>query len=75
MKVKLNRHGQTLRRTICARMVCLAGMTLLMTAAPAPAFAQSAGMAHLLHPKGPAARRSGQQSVGTGAQPSATSPQ
>ncbi|WP_231906972.1 hypothetical protein [Cupriavidus sp. D384] len=26
-------------------------MTLLMAAAPAPAFAQSAGMAHLLHPK------------------------
>jgi hypothetical protein len=64
MKVKLNRHGQTLRRTICARMVWLAGMTLLMTAAPAPAFAQSAGMAHLLHPKG-------QPPAGSGSNPSA----
>lgn len=51
MKVKHNRHGQTLRRTICARVVWLAGVTLLIAAAPAPAYAQSAGMAHLLHPK------------------------
>lgn len=52
MKVKHNRHGQTLRRNFCARVAWLAGMTLLIAAAPATAHAQSAGMAHLLHPKG-----------------------
>lgn len=52
MKVKQNRHGQTLRRTVCARVAWLAGMTLLMAVAPVTAQAQSAGMAHLLHPKG-----------------------
>ena len=64
MKVKHNRHGQTLRRTICARAVWLAGMTLLMAVAPVPALAQSAGMAHLLHPKG-------QPPGGPGSNPSA----
>lgn len=52
MKVKQNRHGQTLRHAFCARVVLLAGMSLLITVAPATVQAQSAGMAHLLHPKG-----------------------
>lgn len=52
MKVKQNRHGQTLRRSVCARVALLAGMTLLLTVVPTAARAQSAGMEHLLHPKG-----------------------
>ncbi|RZT42299.1 hypothetical protein [Cupriavidus agavae] len=51
MKVKQNRHGLTLRRAVCARVGVLAGMTLLLAVAPASANAQSAGMAHLLHPR------------------------
>ena len=51
MKVKQPRHGQTLRRAISAPAVWLAGMSLLLTAAPDLAQAQSAGMAHLLHPR------------------------
>jgi len=49
MKVKLNRHGLTLRRAKCARAACLAGLILLLSVAPGAAQAQSAGMAHLLH--------------------------
>lgn len=33
--------------------MCLAGMTLLLAMAPSMVRAQSAGMAHLLHSKGP----------------------
>lgn len=51
MKVKQNRHGQTLRRTLRARVAWLAGMSLLMAVVAPTAYAQSAGMAHLLHPK------------------------
>ncbi|WP_137924455.1 hypothetical protein [Cupriavidus sp. 2SB] len=51
MKVKQNRHGQTLRRATRAPSGWLAGMTLLLAMASAPAHAQSAGMAHLLHPR------------------------
>jgi len=49
MKVKLNRHGHTLHHAAYARAVCLAGLTLLLSAVPCAAQAQSAGMAHLLH--------------------------
>ncbi|GAA0835480.1 hypothetical protein K8O84_15540 [Cupriavidus pauculus] len=52
MKVKQNRHGQTLRRAVCARVAWLAGVSLLWAAIPAASHAQSAGMAHLLHPNG-----------------------
>ncbi|HBD32015.1 MAG TPA: hypothetical protein DC084_00260 [Cupriavidus sp.] len=49
MKVKRIRPGHTLRCATYARAACLAGLTLLITAASDVALAQSAGMAHLLH--------------------------
>lgn len=51
MKVKQNRHGQTLRRAIGARLAWIAGLAMVVILVPGGTRAQSAGMAHLLHPK------------------------
>lgn len=53
MKVKQNRHGQTLRRMACARAVRHAGLAVAIALLPALAQAQSAGMGQLLRPKPP----------------------
>ncbi|TXI80359.1 MULTISPECIES: hypothetical protein [unclassified Cupriavidus] len=54
MKVKQNRHGQTLRRARRARVAAIAGLVMACALMPQAAEAQSAGMANLLHHRGPA---------------------
>lgn len=53
MKVKQNRHGQTLQRAACVRAACYASAAMLIVLLPALAQAQSAGMAQLLRPSQP----------------------
>ncbi|WP_454763731.1 hypothetical protein [Cupriavidus campinensis] len=68
MKVKQNRHGQTLRRAGRAQAACFVGfaatMTMALALAPTLAPAQSAGMAHLLQPRAQPSHASGTPTPG-----------